>query len=368
MAQTLTVRSPLELEQLINRHLFLRSANNIRIECPASYLKAANVQGLLKKHPIGNRAWFSYDPERRELKLFAMSRPLHDTVTSLFSAFMASAVSSNFIPHQLRNKILINPHGSIMMRSRELQSGSKVESWTKYPDLAITYRGEHRTPVVVCESGFSESYDDLKNEAVQWLVRSGGQVQLVLLVDIKEDGKGKVSCQKTPAAQQRLRQLIRTFGTHHVKTMAGFHGSDSGSSSSTANVSELGDDDDSDTSDPDMYNAVRNGIMVSDWVGPLTVTAELWELRGGVPAVRTTTRILPTPQAQTSLLIKLRDLIPPNHLQEIDGLDVDAGHPLDLDIFRELLQEGSQDLAFERAIRYLRHKPDPVDASYNPED
>ena len=70
---------------------------------------------------------------------------------------------------------------------------------------------------VIFEVGFSESYEDLVKDAKQWLSRSSDKVEVVFLIDIKED-KGLLSKQKKePSTERRINLLLRHYGTIKAK-------------------------------------------------------------------------------------------------------------------------------------------------------
>jgi hypothetical protein len=79
--------------------------------------------------------------------------------------------------------------GIMLSRAQIHISGKKRQAWTKFPDAIILFRepGGRSFPRVVFEVGFSESYDDLRNDVFQWLERSGGHIKLAVLVKIEED-------------------------------------------------------------------------------------------------------------------------------------------------------------------------------------
>ncbi|BCS29410.1 uncharacterized protein APUU_70980S [Aspergillus puulaauensis] len=345
-----SINTPDELEHLIRCYLRTQTANDITINCPESLLYVEPIKKLMQEHPRGNHPWFSYDREHCLLKLFAMARPLHDAAAMLASSFMTSAAVSQFIPAQIQRKIAISTKGFLMTRSYEPQSGSKVQAWTKYPDLSIVFRADQPIPVVVFETGFSEAYDDLKNDATQWLQRSGGKVRLVILVKIEEDLKTRRSLQKDPASRKRIRQLVREFGTDIVKEK---HGLDEP------------ENDESDASNPDIYDNIRASVVVYDWVGPITANMELWELHDGVPMIREQRTVLPRPESPTNPVIKITDLVPLAYREQFQHFDETAVHEIDLEHYRDLLQDALQEHAFHRAVTLLRAKPTSIDSKYN---
>ncbi|KAI9376111.1 hypothetical protein BJX61DRAFT_460647 [Aspergillus egyptiacus] len=267
------ISTPDELERALRAYLRAESPVDRRLKCPESLLYIEPVKTLLRMNPRGHRPWFSYDRDQGVLKLLAMSRPLHDAATMLASTFMTSAAVARFIPSQFERKITLSIKGYLMARTCEPQAGSsKVQAWTKYPDLSIVFRADDQPlPVVIFETGFTERYADLANDAAQWLLRSGGKVRLVVLIDIREDSNSRLLLKKDPAARGRLRHLVRSFGSDFARAKHDIHDPS---------------DDASDTSDPEIYDSIRASIVVSDWVGEISAEMELWELRDGVPVIR----------------------------------------------------------------------------------
>jgi hypothetical protein len=85
----------------------------------------------------------------------------------------------------------------------------------KSPDQAyalIDPRTSEALRTVIFEAAFSETYDDLIRDMQQWLLHSGGQVQLVVLANIKEDKKALAMQQKSNAFRDRAARLLEDFG------------------------------------------------------------------------------------------------------------------------------------------------------------
>lgn len=120
-------------------------------------------------------------------------------------------------------------------------------------------------PTVIFEVGVSEPYSDLQSDMYQWLTKSS-DVQLVVLVDIKEDHKMRKTRWETPECKQRVNELLRDFGNAEGNAK---HGRDE-------SVAEDSPDEDA-RSNEDLYKSIKQAIEVDDWVGPIEVHVELWE-------------------------------------------------------------------------------------------
>ncbi|KAL2870216.1 uncharacterized protein BJX67DRAFT_277495 [Aspergillus lucknowensis] len=345
-----TINTPSEAQRLLVRYFHFEISTDLLIRIPEQLLYAPPVKQVLRAAKARKRL-FSYDRETNLLKIRGMSRPVHDAAAMLASEFLTSATVVGFIPPELRKRVVLSRVGHIMTRMRDLESGSKkLQGWTKYPDQSISFRADEPLPMVVFETGFSERYENLQNDASQWLLRSGGKVHLVVLFNIEEDKRVLQSCQKSHDTRRRLRKLVRDYGNDFVKTKYGI---------------ECHDDNSADISDAELYDNVRMHIEISDWMGPITARLELWELQGGIPTVRESAAVLPAPSTPVNPKIKITDIIPATFQTE-HTIDSHQVHELDLDYYRELLLEGVKSQAFCRAIEHLREIPEPIDSDYIP--
>jgi hypothetical protein len=122
--------------------------------------------------------------------------------------------------------------------------------WTKFPDATIPFGDPESkpSPSVVFEVRFTESYDDLVNNARQWLQKSGGEVRLVILVNIEEDVRSQRAKQKSGETRKRIRELTIKFGTAKAEDRE-----------------RIGHRDSDVESDAELYNDIRSTIVVEDW-------------------------------------------------------------------------------------------------------
>ncbi|KAJ9214273.1 hypothetical protein DTO166G4_4118 [Paecilomyces variotii] len=265
-----TINTLSEAQKVLTRYFQFEISTDLIVRIPEKLLYAPPVKQALKKAKAQKRI-FSYDRETSILKIRGMARPVHDAIVTFASEFLSDAIVTGFIPPELRKRVVVSTCGQIMTRMRDIGSGSKLQGWTKYPDISIAFRDEQLVPMIVFETGFAEQYEDLRNDAYQWLLRSGGKVRLVVLVDINEDKRVLQSCQESQDARQRLRKLVRDYGNDFVKNKHGIKSYD-----------------DTDTSDAELYDNIRAHIIPSDWMGPITARLELWEIQGSTPALRET--------------------------------------------------------------------------------
>src|SRR5262249_22283566 len=93
---------------------------------------------------------------------------------------------------------------------------------------------------------------------------SDGEVRLVILVDIKETK----TIRKDKNFKSKHRNLMIQFGNAKGKRRDGI------------------DSDADETSDAEMYKAVRSAVQVDDWVGPIVVNLEVWHIVNGRPQQR----------------------------------------------------------------------------------
>ncbi|KAE8372546.1 hypothetical protein BDV26DRAFT_97729 [Aspergillus bertholletiae] len=162
---------------------------DLRLRISEAILDSKPVTSILRSAQKRKRL-FIYDHEANVLRAYpAMPRPIHNTVTDLVSQFLMKAVRTNFITEDEQGCISSSTEGILLSRMQTHTSGKKHQGWIKYPEITILFRelDGRSLPRVVFEVGFSESYDDLQNDARQWLIRSRGLVRLVILVRIDED-------------------------------------------------------------------------------------------------------------------------------------------------------------------------------------
>ncbi|KAA8892623.1 hypothetical protein FN846DRAFT_915090 [Sphaerosporella brunnea] len=189
---------------------------------------------------------------------------------------------------------------------------SKWPAWAKTPDAGFYAQqgSDDSLPRVVCEIGFSESYDDLVDDAYQWLMKAP-DVQLVILVKAEEDSKTLAARQKSRRGE--IERLVWQFGNRLARSKLKMHPG--------LREQRKAEDSDSDTA---LYRTIADHISYSDWIGPLTAYLQFGRLQDGVPMRddrpycefpqanqdRQTDSLLPELLINTDAVIKITDLLP----------------------------------------------------------
>ncbi|PTU17459.1 hypothetical protein P175DRAFT_0535790 [Aspergillus ochraceoroseus IBT 24754] len=170
-----------------------------------------------------------------------------------------------------------------------IESWKKKPAWEKVSDAAFTFTDPESNDEiigVVFEAGFSENYEDLLSDMRQWLLRSDDDLQLVIIVNIQEDRKSLEKNKSHNDAKDRIASLLQECGSEKGKD----DHSDilhwlSATTGRPAGTEEQSTFDDSE-SDAELYTAVKGKLDCNDWVGPLTVELEYWELKDSRPQRR----------------------------------------------------------------------------------
>lgn len=179
-------------------------------------------------------------------------------------------------------------HGKISGRSRKRQTQEK------FPDKAIVMEDPttgDQFCTVIFEVAFSEAYADLVRDMKQWLLCSDGQVQLVILANIEEDERTLAQRKETDDFKDRAAKFVNDFGTAFGKIIhASLLERLSDPSSQQEGQATEGTKQDSQTMDQPSFGAkVRKAnreVKDEDWVGPITVDLEFWELKDSEPRKR----------------------------------------------------------------------------------
>jgi hypothetical protein len=85
----------------------------------------------------------------------------------------------------------------------------------KFPDSCFLFEDPDTlatTPMIMFEAGFSEKYQDLLEDARDWLLYTRGKVRLVVLLEIQADLPLKRAYQKTKQSKERIRKLLTKYG------------------------------------------------------------------------------------------------------------------------------------------------------------
>lgn len=243
---------------------------------------------------------YNYFLDDSRLQIVPMGCPVHEAFFSAFGFtlaeyFMSGSASIGCFIKQIR--LTGTSPEQIAGCSTSLTTPKKAPARSKRPNLGLSYvtgRGDDKRATVIFEIGFSESYDDLVNDAYQWLTTHKSDVNLVIIIDIKEDR----SALQADQCKERIRQLAVNFGNEKGRMRHNIEGPDSddmGDNDHSDNtlpdattdvvMQEVENDDQSmsDTGTEDLFDDLEKTMNVNDWVGPLTASLEFWELKDGKP-------------------------------------------------------------------------------------
>lgn len=270
-SNAIPVDSSEEARNLVTSFLLRRPEENLLLKLSWDNL-TKEIRHILKKASEKKLCNWEYDPEYEILKVKAMVSPLHTALNACISRSINDACHTTLTREEALC-VVTTPQPVRLSRTPEISPGHKPAAWMKHPDDMIyfdEFGGTEEFLRIVVEIGFSESYDDLVRDASQWLLRSDSQPELVIIAKIDEDKNQLHSHQKTQQFENTRNQLIAKYGdemsqaTHDIgSTAAGIQ-----------------------ASSRDLYKAIRSEVVESDWVGQISAYVELWELRGGQPALR----------------------------------------------------------------------------------
>jgi len=197
---------------------------------------------------------------------------------------------------------------------------------------------------VVFEAGFSEKYPDLIADARDWLLYTRGKVRLVILLEIQEDLSLKRAYQKTKQSKERVKNLLVKYANDKGKEHL-----DMGEEHFGKENSDL-----TPPSDTDLYNSIEDQVVSEDWVGPITAYLEFWEAGPKGPCQRgNRVRVLPDLEGDVPP-ISVTDLIPTSYHARMPGFDESRSAKIEVNTLRKYLLSAVQQLAFLRAMQYIR--------------
>lgn len=185
-----------------------------------------------------------------------MPTPPHNSIIPTVGKMVRRFLISGFLTSiELENHVAQDFGTDVILPSMRLHG--KKRTAKKQPDAAFYYIDRSGPfpkrdpfPRLVFEVAFSQSYDSVIEDARQWLVRSAGAVQLVVVVKLKE----------------------------------GFHPNvESGEIQDAGDPEDDDDNDDtgssnysSEFSTPEGYQRWKTECNPDDWVGPITGFLELY--------------------------------------------------------------------------------------------
>ncbi|KAJ9324853.1 hypothetical protein DTO027B5_3288 [Paecilomyces variotii] len=334
------LHSVIAVESIITAEKYLLSfftsestLSDLLLQMPEDIFRSRTVETILKS-------------ALRQKRRFA---PLHDAISQFVSRFLLKSFTTGFIKPQEQTFISCGTIGVRLSRTVATAAGTKKpQAWTKFPDAAILYGSLNSVPIpsVVFEVGFSESYNDLLNDAKQWLSRSS-TVRLVILVDITEDVRIRRGRQDTDEVKKRIKDLLVKFGTTIAREKEGI---------------EL--DDCETLSTPDLYDEIQSQIVAEDWVGPIQATLEQWTMENDALKLRSRIIVLPEQLDSLNPTITIGDIIPKAERYLFKDFDDSRSTELDMDDYRELLRGATVHLARQRALSRIRQKQNNGDDEY----
>jgi hypothetical protein len=273
------------------------SSEDFCLKLPRTTFFAYRFQGFLDLAKKEERILrYSYYPDECVLQVIPRESPVHSAFyealsTTLIKEFMVTFSDETLEPFWPVKHLNFGPFRIPMKVSNDDQPAQhpaqhlvqrKVPVQMMNPDWVIIYRkfgrGDDALTVAV-EVGFIESYRDLVSHAEQLLVKRRGEVNLVILVNVKEDKAMLRDAQKTREFRVRLQNLVAAFGNDEAKLVHSIDdddgdSGDSGDCDSDIEMSEL--------SSEDLKYAIEDRLNVDDWVGPLSADLEFWELKNGI--------------------------------------------------------------------------------------
>ncbi|KAL4780703.1 hypothetical protein BJX76DRAFT_360616 [Aspergillus varians] len=309
-----------------NSDLLLRLSDSI--------FKSGPVTQILKS--AASRKWkHSYDAEHGILKVFAMARPIHDAILPLLARFSAKVPS-------LTGKEDCTTLWTSEQEMFKTSAEGDMKIWSKYPDGLLMFSENldaDMIPRVAVEVGFAESYADLINDMHQWLQMAQPPAKIAIIIKIEEDTRTLRNNRRSEISQTNRQRLLLEYGDEEAlnKHDVELEGQPRGLVS------------------PGFISALKSDIAVADWVGPLSVFLEVWEMGENEPMLREPRiPILPIPEQPRNPMIRATDLIPEDYRAQFKDLGDSRAGELNMDDYRSLLQAATRRLAFRRALAAIR--------------
>lgn len=158
-------------------------------------IRSANP--LVRKIPVLTKLRYDYEPDKNRLTIKGMPASVHNGIIPYLVKLRTRFVVSGFLTiHELENHVHYDYGTDVVLPGLggSLDTTSRKKYTTKkQPDAAFYYINRSGAfpkkdafPRIVFEVAFSQSYDSVVQDAHQWLVRSGGLVQLVVVVKLDE--------------------------------------------------------------------------------------------------------------------------------------------------------------------------------------
>ncbi|KAA8912202.1 hypothetical protein FN846DRAFT_996545 [Sphaerosporella brunnea] len=313
----------------------------------SAYLSPA-LTGLLAACDRQHRRWsfnpyIAGKPGFGTLRICSMVRSVHNSLGKHISDLFRAMNRAPFL-EDAEAEVLDIFAREVKLPSIRYQRSEKCckwPAWAKTPDAGfyVQQGSDDSLPRVVCEIGFSESYDDLLDDAYQWLLKAP-DVQLVILVKVDEDSKTLAARQKS--RQNEIEQLVWQFGNRLARSKL--------KTRPDLRRKRKADDSNSD-SDTALYRTIADNISYSDWVGPLTAYLEFWRLKDGVPMLDgSRISLLPELTTDANPVIKITDLLPESMIVG----DAVREWPFDVSRYHNTLKNLTLQVARDRAVEHCR--------------
>ena len=231
----------------------------------------------------------SYNQFNQKIKIYSMApSPLHNKVSNFLGRFLMRCVRAGFFDDYEADRVSISSD-PVIIRSTSTTPNpptqNKPLAFAKYSDASIAFGlpGQGQRQTVVFEVGLSEKEEDLIADAQQWLLCTGGETKLVVVINVKEDRKSLQQCRRALLTIRRRNELVQEYGNTKAKSenIVPEGGSDESDEDESDGSSKVSADE------QHVYDAITSKLKVDDWVGPVTATVELWDLdRNGTPRRR----------------------------------------------------------------------------------
>ncbi|KAF5015720.1 hypothetical protein F66182_12846, partial [Fusarium sp. NRRL 66182] len=252
---------------------------------PSNFYSTARFQEFLDLAQERNQILrYAYFPNDCRLQIIPMGSPVHQALCWALEKDLRDFERKGSSSIKVLESLHIGAGSMLIASSSSDQfARRKTPARKKTPDLAISFlspRGTIFRFTVVLEVGFTETYEDLLGDAFDWLTKIQG-VNLVVIVDIKEDRKALQDVKQTTAFQSRVQKLVDQFGNLQARARDSDIDIDGEVS---ADKGEENDDPSSilsETATDDLIKELETEIDIDDCVGPLSAKLEFWELGDG---------------------------------------------------------------------------------------
>lgn len=257
----------------------------LRIPISKGLYNCHKLDAFLEKTRL--KSWFE-----RGFLVVRIAGPIHESLTGYVNESVFRLQTELLTSEE--SKCIYTRSSKLILYGKIGGHGKKLQGEEKIPDTSIlvedpTTGVQLRT--VVFEGGFSETHEDLNRDMKQCLLHSNGQVQLVILAKAEEDRRTLMDRRRTDGFKDRAAKFLNDFGNPLGKII---HESLlkrlSEQSTQQEDQATMGSQEGSQTMDqsclPPNLVKIKREIEDEDWVGPITVDLEFWELKDSKPCRR----------------------------------------------------------------------------------